>query len=737
MAYRYLIYSTGTTYSGTILKDNGLVVPTPSANTASFYTDFAIPEIQPLYLWQVDSVSSPTTLIPNSDSNVNNYENAIAPPPQANDLVVYSELTGATAAKIDKVTGQTGKISIFTADGNLQSGGYTIPQLTGLTTYTFVESGGTQITQVGNQITIYTAVPTGTTVSWGTIVGNISNQTDLWANLTYLSGATTGLSATKLDKSVFNAYTGTSQPILNKALTGVTNLGTGSTLGGVSGRNVTIKSISVLGGLQVLGDANNLIISGATTLPTTWGSITGTLSNQTDLWNTLTGMTAETATKLDTSVFNGFTGTTLPANYYNKTQINNYTGQTSNLIATKVDKVTGATANNIPTFVAGGNIQDSGKCFTTTVAGVGSAVDTKVPTELAVRNAINSAIVSAIVLQGDWNATTNVPDLTVTGITTGFAWRVSVSGTTSLGGINYWQVGDMAIKSATGWIRTVAADISAVWGNISGTLSNQTDLQNALNAKQNTITGAATSITGSNLTINRALISDALGKVAVSPVTSTELSYLTGTTSNIQTQLNSKLNTSVFNTFTGTTLPANYYNKTEINSYTAQTQTEINSKLDTSVFTGYTASTKNKDKKIQLVSTSTLDVNVVTPTGVTWSSAPYSADTYLWSASSAITVYIKSAGTYEIQYHALLKNSSANQTHSIGGYIVKNGTTLPNTATAAMIIGPNNSGELSLPPVVQTFANNDKLVLTLFRIGNSGTVNLVANSTILMINKLT
>lgn len=60
------------------------------------------------------------------------------------------------------------------------------------------------------------------------------------------------------------------------------------------------------------------------------------------------------------------------------------------------------------------------------------------------------------------------------------------------------------------------------------------------NTKQNTITGAATTIASANLTANRALISDGSGKVAVSAVTSTELGYLDGVTSAIQTQLNAK-----------------------------------------------------------------------------------------------------------------------------------------------------------------------------------------------------
>nr|DAR10592.1 MAG TPA: Putative tail fiber protein [Caudoviricetes sp.] len=84
-----------------------------------------------------------------------------------------------------------------------------------------------------------------------------------------------------------------------------------------------------------------------------------------------------------------------------------------------------------------------------------------------------------------------------------------------------------------------------------GNVDNTSDLnkpistatQAALNGKQATIAGGASTITTSNLTDNRALVSNADGKVAVSAVTATELGYLDGVTSNIQTQLNGKLST--------------------------------------------------------------------------------------------------------------------------------------------------------------------------------------------------
>lgn len=74
---------------------------------------------------------------------------------------------------------------------------------------------------------------------------------------------------------------------------------------------------------------------------------------------------------------------------------------------------------------------------------------------------------------------------------------------------------------------------------------------NALSTKQDTITGAASTITTSNLTGSRALVSNGGGKVDVSAVTTTELGYLSGVTSDIQTQLNAKQGTLTLTT-TGT-----------------------------------------------------------------------------------------------------------------------------------------------------------------------------------------
>ena len=113
-------------------------------------------------------------------------------------------------------------------------------------------------------------------------------------------------------------------------------------------------------------------------------------------------------------------------------------------------------------------------------------------------------------------------------------------------------------------------------------------IQTQIDGKQATIVGGATTITGSDLTANVVLVSDASGKVNVSSVTATELGYLGGATSNVQAQINTKAPTANAS-LTGTvTLPATTsigdVSGTEIsylNNVTSSIQTQIDSKQAT------------------------------------------------------------------------------------------------------------------------------------------------------------
>ena len=91
-----------------------------------------------------------------------------------------------------------------------------------------------------------------------------------------------------------------------------------------------------------------------------------------------------------------------------------------------------------------------------------------------------------------------------------------------------------------------AAGVSATAEKLNLVANVKSDVQTQLDSKQATVTGAATTITANDLSTNKALVSNASGKVAVSKVTNTELEYLSGVTSNIQDQLatiNNSINT--------------------------------------------------------------------------------------------------------------------------------------------------------------------------------------------------
>lgn len=169
---------------------------------------------------------------------------------------------------------------------------------------------------------------------------------------------------------------------------------------------------------------------------------------------------------------------------------------------------------------------------------------------------------------GLWNANTNSPSLSSGSSTTaGQFYKVSVAGTTALDGISDWAVGDWVISDGSAWEKIDNTDlVSSVFGrtgaitatngdytasnitNVAAGNISSTDVQAALNQldsiKQATITGGATTIVSSNLTVSRALVSDGSGKVAVATTTATEIGYVNGVTSAIQTQLNAKVDNS-------------------------------------------------------------------------------------------------------------------------------------------------------------------------------------------------
>ena len=127
---------------------------------------------------------------------------------------------------------------------------------------------------------------------------------------------------------------------------------------------------------------------------------------------------------------------------------------------------------------------------------------------------------------------------------------------------------DIRIKSNEDNIAMAQSDIEGLSGDV-GTL--QTDVgqvKTALGSKQDTVVGGASTIVEDNLTAEKALVSNVSGKVTTSEVSSTELGYLSGATSKVQDQLNSKVN-KAGDTMTGTLTVGSA--KLETNGYVTST----------------------------------------------------------------------------------------------------------------------------------------------------------------------
>ena len=139
--------------------------------------------------------------------------------------------------------------------------------------------------------------------------------------------------------------------------------------------------------------------------------------------------------------------------------------------------------------------------------------------------------------------TANNPTLSVNGTT---AKPIAVNGTK----ITTSSVGNLAV----GWYEVIYDGTNyylySSTNVVTPVTAGGTGATSAADARTNlgvqaSITGAATSITSSDLTASRALVSNSSGKVAVSSITSTKLGYLTDVTSNIQAQINAKAGTAV------------------------------------------------------------------------------------------------------------------------------------------------------------------------------------------------
>jgi cytoskeletal protein CcmA (bactofilin family) len=238
-----------------------------------------------------------------------------------------------------------------------------------------------------------------------------------------------------------------------------------------------------------------------------------------------------------------------------------------------------------------------------------ASIDTANITTLAVSG--NGTVTGDLTVSGSINATVSGNSTTADSLST--ERTITLDGDVS-GAVNF-------DGSANVTLTTTIADDSH-----NHTIANVDGLQAALDAKQATITGAATTIDDADLTADRAVISDASGKVAVSSVTSTELGRLSGVSSAIQTQLDAKLDSVDLSSYTG---DVDITGELVVDSYN-ETYAAITSSSGTATI----------DCEAGNVFALTLSENVTT---FTWSNPPASGTAYGFSlkviqGSSAYTI---------------------------------------------------------------------------------------------------
>jgi hypothetical protein len=143
----------------------------------------------------------------------------------------------------------------------------------------------------------------------------------------------------------------------------------------------------------------------------------------------------------------------------------------------------------------------------------------------------------------------------------GGTWRYKYIGSWSTDGKNGWSA-EYEINENPLTPSQLAALNSGITNTLVGQITtNQNNISSLTLNKQDTVIGAASTVTSSNLSANKAVISNNNGKLDVSAVTSTELGHLSGVTSSVQNQLNAKLDittaASTYLPLTGGTLTGN------------------------------------------------------------------------------------------------------------------------------------------------------------------------------------
>lgn len=396
MALQYFLYDT--TYGNTIVdRSNTSFAPSPPYG--QIYIDYFIPETQPLYLY-ANSGGTGGTIIINSQVNIDNYLGATEQPPTPDGNVTYGEFTGSTTALSASTAAlETNKVNISgdTMSGSLFFGTQTTPTtrfarigktvgysgldiqgLAGLSLNTpywinpqWSGYTGAYLTLGTNGLITLTTPPTGAT-SWQVTGGTNNIVANVPEDLGFVVVPTQTVFSGTIEWNI--DFTNSENQEAHVSLQGVLdNVVYPDKINYIVAKNETSKlfgsipiSVSIPSGstldIRITSDRNGIVNrsllriskSGGGSGSSTWGSITGNINSQTDLQS-------QFGTKLNTSIYQTYTGTTAPATYALKA--NAITGATNGLSKNGLNIKLGGTltgntdidvANNRFTIIASG-----------------------------------------------------------------------------------------------------------------------------------------------------------------------------------------------------------------------------------------------------------------------------------------------------------------------------------------------------------------------------------------------
>lgn len=189
------------------------------------------------------------------------------------------------------------------------------------------------------------------------------------------------------------------------------------------------------------------------------------------------------------------------------------------------------------------------------------------------------------------------------------------------------------------------------------------------------------------------------------------------------TDIGAKVDTSLFNFYTGTTAPSQFNSIIDFNSYTASTEILLDSK-------------QNIIQSLQVIDlVGNVEINNISPTPISWTNVQFSGDSLQYTGGSRI--YIRENGNYTISYNLVSENLT-NTEKVIGSVIRKNGIDDIVPLSVTSFIGKiiSYSGTNNISDYKVTLNDGNYIELLTYRIGSGGSVLTKQNASWMKINKI-